>query len=183
MIRQRSLASRPATVITAPAAGGPGASLSVLQRNEQAKSPRGARLEAVVTEVEPRPGESALDALSNAAVSASDPKNKQQARDQLVRFLTRQGPNEIKQRLKDDRPEVRRAAARAVGLKGLRFGDELIGLLRDENADVRLAARQALARLARGEDFGPDVNAGEAERDQAIRLWRAWWAKQGGRGP
>src|SRR5262249_26522250 len=105
----------------------------------------------------------------------------QLAQQLLRKHLARQPAAELKARLKDDQAEVRAAAARLVGSKGLRFGAELIDLLGDGEEGVRQAARPALVQLGRGADFGPTADAGDTERAEAVRQWRAWWEKQGGK--
>ena len=76
---------------------------------------------------------------------------------------------------------MRVAAARAIGTKGLHYERELIDLLAEQSADLRQAARQALIRLSRGIDFGPERSANEIERATALRMWREWLAKQDSR--
>lgn len=111
-----------------------------------AASERGAKLKQVLTELEQRKGETVLPALAGAM--ASEEKDVQQlARDLLVRNLCRQTPEVVRSKLKDPTSAIRAAAAQAVGIKGWRFGDELIALLDDPEADVRQAARQALMKL------------------------------------
>jgi hypothetical protein len=76
---------------------------------------------------------------------------------------------------------VRAAAARTAGARKLRFGAELIDLLSDSEESVRQAARQALVQLSRGQDHGPRTDATEEELSTAVRNWRAWWDRQGGK--
>ena len=40
---------------------------------------------------------------------------------------------------------------------------------------MQQAARQALVKLAKGTDYGPDKNASDNERAAAIKQWQAWW--------
>jgi hypothetical protein len=54
---------------------------------------------------------------------------------------------------------------------------ELIPLLDDDEGTVIAAARAALKALT-GEDFGPGRDAGPTERAEAVKKWKAWWAKQ-----
>lgn len=145
-----------------------------------ASDERGPRLKQVLTELEQRQGDDAIAALGVAATSY-EADVQQLARDLLVRHLTRQSQAIVKDKLKDDRAEVRAAAAAVAGSKGLRLGGELIDLLSDDNGRVRESAQQALVKLARGSDFGPKSNASKTERDEAVKKWRDWWMKQGGR--
>lgn len=156
-------------------------SMSVAELAEAAGSERGERLRAVLTELEKRSGAAVVAALGTAAGITYDTEAQQLARELLVRHLSRQPGTFVKDRLKDEKPEVRAAAAKVIGNKGWRLGAELIAALEDPDAEVRQAARQALVQLNRGTDFGPERDASEADRAEAIRKWKAWWAKQGGR--
>jgi hypothetical protein len=152
-------------------------SMSVAALAQAASNERGPRLKAVLMELEQRQGDEVIAALGTAATSY-EAEIQQLARDLLLRHLSRQTNTVLKDKLKDDRAEVRAAAASIVGSKGLRLGSELIDLLADENARVRDAAHLALVRLNRGVDFGPKASASETEREAAIKKWREWWAKQ-----
>jgi hypothetical protein len=154
--------------------------LTVTELAEAAGREGGPVLRSILVELEKRQGEEVIATLGSAAGSY-DGEMQQLARDLLGRHLSRQGAAVLKDKLKDDRKEVRAAAARVVGTRGLRLGGELIDLLTDAEADVREVAHQALVRLSRGTDFGPARDAAEAERAEAARQWRGWWAKQGGR--
>jgi hypothetical protein len=74
---------------------------------------------------------------------------------------------DLKEQLKNDEAAVRLAVVEQVAARKLRFGAELIGLLKDNDPEVRRAAHQALVRLADGQDFGTT----------AVERWRAWWEK------
>ena len=155
-------------------------SKSLAQLVEAAGSERGPRLKTVLVELEQRKGDQVLGTLS-AATGSYETDVQQLARSLLVRHLARQSAAVLKEKLKDDRPAVRAAAARAVGASGLRWGSELIELLDDSDADVQQAARQALVQLARGADHGPQAGASATERAEAARRWTAWWARQTGK--
>src|SRR5262249_9631273 len=73
---------------------------------EAAGSERGTRLRQVLIELGQRQGNDAINALGVAATSYED-DTKRLARDLLVKNLGRQGPTVIKDKLKDDRAEVR----------------------------------------------------------------------------
>jgi hypothetical protein len=156
----------------------PPRSMSVGELAAAAGSERGPRLEMILAELGRRPGDKAVEALG-AAASSYDGKVRQAAREALAANLGRQSAAALKRRLKDDRAEVRLAAVRTVSSRGLRFGAELIELLTDQEAEVAQAARQALVRLSRGQDFGPAAGASEEDSAAAVRRWRGWWAKQG----
>jgi hypothetical protein len=162
----------------AAATGKPPRSMTVAELAQAAGCERGPRLKLVLTELEKRKGPQILEALG-AAAGTYEKDIQQHARGLLDKHLARQTPAVVKAKLTDDRAEVRAAAARAVAARGLRYGSELIELLTDSDKGVRQAARQALVRLSRGQDFGPEPGASEKEVSAAVQMWRAWWAKQG----
>jgi hypothetical protein len=145
-----------------------------------AGSERGPRLRTVLTELEGRKGQAVLEGLSVAAASY-DRDTQKLGRDLLDRHLGRLAAAAVKDKLKDDLPEVRRAAVRVLATRHPGLAQELIALLADDNAGVRAEARQALVRLSKGQDFGPPADASVAQREEAQRQWRAWWARQGPR--
>jgi hypothetical protein len=103
---------------------------------------------------------------------------KAKARDALARRLTRMSAETLKDKLKDDNLEIRRAAALACALKKAKAHiPHLIALLEDPELPVALAAHQALKDLS-GEDFGPEADATRAERKEAVAQWKAWWKKR-----
>jgi HEAT repeat protein len=95
----------------------------------------------------------------------------------LSKNLQRQPNDVLKSLLKHERTEVRIAVAQVIGSKKLRWGDELIGLLRDSEDDVRQAGRKALVQIS-GIDHGPDADATFTEREAALERWRDWWSRQ-----
>jgi hypothetical protein len=149
-------------------------SMSMSDLEKAAAKERGDRLQKVLTEVERRQGYQAPDILGKAAAGA-DPEGRKLAKVLLVNHAEKQSPSQLKMLLKHDNAEVRAAAARTVGSKELRYGDELIALLGDDNAGVREAARGALVRLSDCMDFGPEPNASVGNRNAAVQRWRQWW--------
>jgi HEAT repeat protein len=122
-----------------------------------------------------------IAALGSAAGASYEKDIQKLSRDLLARHLSRQKEPVLKDKLQDDRAEVRSAAARVVGEKKLRLGEELIGLLADDDSSVRDAAHQALVRLNQGTDLGPKAKADEKDRSEAVRKWREWWAARNGK--
>jgi hypothetical protein len=178
----RNTAAAPrSAVVRTEAEQKPLRTMTVDELAEAAGRERGSRLKQVLLELEKRRGDGVVSALGSAAATVSDEELKQQAREILARYLGRQSPAVVKEKLADDRAEVRAAAARVAAAKGLRFGSELIGLLEDPEPRVRQAAREALVRLARGPDFGPEPDAADDARAEAVRRWRDWWVRQGSR--
>jgi hypothetical protein len=155
--------------------------MSVAELATASGTDRGARLKGVLAELGKRDGDEAIGALGSAAAASYDEEIQKLAREQLYRNLSRQKEAVIKEKLKDDRVEVRVAAARVAGEKKLRLGDGLIDLLADDEPRVRDAAHAALIRLNNGSDLGPKAKADERERSDAARKWREWWAAQKGK--
>ena len=81
----------------------------------------------------------------------------------LAQNLARQTPAFVKEKLKDDKAEVRLAAARVAVLRNLPVVNELIDQLADDNDGVRDFAHQTLVRVARGADYGPKKSADKEE--------------------
>jgi hypothetical protein len=151
--------------------------MTVAELAAAAGSDRGPRLRQVLSELERRQGEKVVDALSGAAASY-EKDVRELARGLLARHLTRQSAAALKARLKDERAEVRAAAAQAVAAKGLPLGAELIDLLNDSQEEVRQGARQALVRLSRGQDHGPEAGASAEAVASSVARWRQWWSSR-----
>ncbi len=152
-------------------------SMSVAELAAAAGSDRGPRLRQVLTELARRQGEQVVSALAGAAASY-DKEVRRLAGGLLAQNLARQGAAALKSRLKDERSEVRLAAAQAVGAQGLPLGAELIALLSDSDQEVSQAARQALVRLSRGQDHGPEPGASAEAVGSAVRRWQEWWTSR-----
>ncbi|MBY0525982.1 MAG: hypothetical protein K2R98_21490 [Gemmataceae bacterium] len=155
--------------------------MTTAELSQAATTERGSKLKDILTELEKRPGDLAIAALGTASGTGYDAEIQQLARDLLAKNLSRQTTATLKDKLKDERPGVRVATALVIGDKGIKMGGELIELLNDKEADVQQAARKALTTLAKGTDYGPERDAKDAERAEAIKQWRAWWAKQNSR--
>jgi HEAT repeat protein len=98
-----------------------------------------------------------------------------QARDALAERLTRLKETTLHDKLRDDNAEVRRAAARACGMKKAEaFLPNLIAMLYDSDPDVVQAARGSLKTLT-DRDEGPDPGATPEQRRAAQEAWRVWW--------
>jgi hypothetical protein len=104
--------------------------------------------------------------------------NKSKARDALAERLTRMTADTLRAQLKDDDPEIRRAAALACAMKDDKSHvPDLIPLLDDAEPLVGRAAHAALKSLS-NQDYGPAKDAPSKDRAQAIDAWKDWWAKQ-----
>jgi hypothetical protein len=84
----------------------------------------------------------------------------------------------LKDKMKASDLETRWMAIQVVGTKRLPFQQELIARLSDRSYAVRQAARKALIRISRGNDFGPGPKAKERETAAAIHKWETWWSLQ-----
>jgi hypothetical protein len=104
---------------------------------------------------------------------------KKKAREALAERMARMTTATLETRMKDDDPEMRRAAALACAMKEeMEHVPRLIELLDDPEMGVTRAAYAALKSLS-NKDFGPAKDAGRAERDKAIAAWKAWWKEKG----
>ena len=102
---------------------------------------------------------------------------KTKARTALAERLTRMTNHTLKDKLQDDDPEVRRAAALACALKEEKsFVPDLIRLLDDQESLVQRAAHAALKRLT-NQDYGPAADASQAAKAQAVTRWKDWWSR------
>ncbi len=144
---------------------------------EGVSTEKGPRLKEYLTELESRKGPDVLQGLA-LGVANSEQEMRQFSRDLLDRHLGRQKADDVKEKLKDEQPEVRKAATRVVSAKVPGLAGDVIDLLTDDEADVRQAAREALVKLGKGEDYGPDEKATKEQREEAQAKWREWWKKQ-----
>jgi hypothetical protein len=171
----------PATTATDLASKSPGA-MTVAELTEVVTSDRGSRFKDALAELAQRRGDDALEALASAAANLAESEPKAMAHEQLVKAMTRLSLSALKTKLKDDSVELRATAAEVAGNRGfLSTASLLIELLNDEEARVREAAHQALVKLNKGTDLGPDATASDAERSAAVKKWRDWLPRQGGR--
>ena len=103
---------------------------------------------------------------------------RRQLREALAERMTRMTEETLGRYLEDEDAEVRRAAALGLAMKECKAHVRgLIGLLLDPEPSVQRAAHAALCSLS-GEDFGPRVNATEAEKLHAAGRWRKWWSER-----
>jgi hypothetical protein len=151
--------------------------MSLAELEKAAARERGETLHKVLTEVEKRPSPQTPAILGKAA-SGADPEASKLARVLLLKHAEKQSPTQLKALLKHASAEVRAAAARTIGVKGLRYGDELISLVQDDESLVHQAARAALVQLSGGMDFGPTPNASFGDGATAAQKWRKWWQEE-----
>lgn len=98
--------------------------------------------------------------------------------DGLLRELSKEEPVVIANRLLDPDPMMRWLAVQVGGKKRMPIEHDLIRLLADPHPLVRQAAHQALYRLSRGTDFGPDAKATAKQVASSQVAWREWLAIQ-----
>jgi hypothetical protein len=155
--------------------------MSISQLAEEAGKERGPRLKQVLLELSTRPGDEPLAVLGTAA-AGYERDVQLYARNLLVQMLTRQKPEVVKQKLKDEKGEVRLAAVRVANTRNLRVVPELIELIDDDEQSVREQAQVALIRISGGRNFGPARGASKEDRQKAAEKWRVWWSRQQGQG-
>jgi uncharacterized protein (TIGR03067 family) len=115
-----------------------------------------------------------------AAIAQLGGAAKTKARDALAQRLTRMTASTLRDKLQDESPEIRRAAALACAMKeDQQHVKDLIPLLGDSESLVSRAARVALKTLTT-QDFGPQADASPTERAKAIAQWKDWLAKRTG---
>lgn len=148
----------------------------LLKAIDREKDP--ARLKELLAALEKRPAAGAVAMLGRLAAAADDSDTRTLAFDHLTRNLTRQPVDTVRELLKDEQPQVRAAAALVAGDRSLRCAAELVGLLADQESEVRQSARKALMQLT-GQDFGPEVFSTPAEQAEAVKKWREWLKKSG----
>jgi hypothetical protein len=117
------------------------------------------------------------------ALAAAIPKLtgpvKAKAREALAGRLARMTAATLRDKLKDEDLEVRRATALACAMKEEReHVPRLIELLEDPEVPVARAAHAALKSLT-NQDFGPAADASRADVKKAVAAWTAWWNRQG----
>jgi hypothetical protein len=122
-------------------------------------------------------GSAYTDALASAARKlAGEPQR--EAREALARRLTRMTPATLRDMLKDEDRELRRAAALACGAKEAKDCiPDLIEVLRDSDEMVTQAAHASLRSIT-SQDFGPARDAASVEKLKAVLAWRNWLKTQ-----
>jgi len=164
----------------------PGLELAALSSEAAANETEGSQLAAALVQADPerRPGLLAkyrdskgvhfTEALALASARESG-EARRQLREALAERMARMTEKTLGQYLEDEDAEIRRAAALALAMRDSKAHlRPLIGLLLDPQPSVERAAHAALCSLS-GQDFGPRVNAAEAEKMAAASRWRKWW--------
>lgn len=137
----------------------------------------GSEREQLLKQLRDKKGGVYTSALS-LAIPLLDGQEKREARRALEDRLGRMTEATLKKYLEFDNAEIRRAASLAVANRDLKkLTADVINLLADPETDVVRAASASLQAMT-GKDFGPKSGASDAEREQAIKDWRAWWSTQ-----
>jgi hypothetical protein len=138
---------------------------------------KGERRSALLKELRDSKGPEFTEALADV-IGRLDVEERRQAREALADRLTRMKPATLRNYLKDEDVEIRRAAALAVAQKdAMTLVPDLIKLLSDPESLVERAAHAALKAMA-GKDLGPRAGADRSERAKAIAAWQLWWQKK-----
>ena len=168
---------KPENPKTAPPAGGEADAARMAQELIQANP---AKQERLLDNLRENKGAEYTQALVKA-IPKLDGDIKKKARDALAERMSRMTSATIRDRLKDDDAELRRAAALAAAMKeDTTHVPRLIDLLDDPDNHVSRAAYAALKSLS-GKDFGPAKDATRAERAEATAAWKTWWKAKNGK--
>jgi hypothetical protein len=147
--------------------------------DELVKADAGGR-EQALRKLRDSKGAAYTDALAHA-IPRLEGEARGKARDALADRMARMTAATLKDKLNDDDPEVRRAAALASAIKDEKgHVPRLIEMLEDPEEVVPPAAHAALKSLTR-QDFGPAKGASRADVAGAVAAWKEWWDKNGGR--
>jgi HEAT repeat protein len=139
---------------------------------------RGERQTELLTKLRDTQGQASTDALV-IVIGQTNGDARKSARKALAERLAKDGPDKLTAYLEDREVEIRRAAALACALCNSKAHvSQLIALLGDREQLVSRAAWAALKNLT-NQDFGPALDATDADKDKAIKAWQAWWAKNG----
>jgi hypothetical protein len=82
----------------------------------------------------------------------------------------------LRAKLSDPDPEIRAAAALAIGYKGCPLYKDLAAVLRDRSLLAATNAHSVLVKML-GVDHGPAAGAGGAEWYTASKAWEEWIEK------
>jgi hypothetical protein len=135
----------------------------------------------LIAKLKDSPGPVHTEALAQAAAQLSGTM-RTQARDALAERLSRMKNTTLRDYLKDNGAEIRRASAVAAAMKDDKsLIPSIIPLLEDAERSVELAAHVALKTLS-GVDLGPANSATASEKAEAVTRWKEWWEKRAGNG-
>jgi HEAT repeat protein len=137
-----------------------------------------ARQMALIVEYRDKKGVVYSEALARA-IQKLHGNSLVRAREALAERLTRMTAATLRNKLQEDRAEIRRAAIIACADKGEKaLIPDLIGLLKDPDSAIVQLAHRSLKTLT-SKDFGPNPNASDEETSLAVVAWKVWWQEQG----
>lgn len=138
---------------------------------------KGAEQARLLEKLRDEKGAAYTSALVDAIPKLSKDMQKS-ARDALAERMSRMKPEFIQDRLQNENPELRRAAAIAVYMRDLNdLIPDVIPLLADKDELVWRGARLVLTKMT-GKDFGPPPQATDEEKKTAVAAWKAWYKEQ-----
>jgi hypothetical protein len=141
---------------------------------------RGQRQVELLAQLRDGKGNTYTQALADA-IPKLNATIKDKAREALAERLARMTSATLGSKLEEADPEVRRAAALAVYMRGDKTNvPKLIDLLGDPEPMIVQASLASLKGLS-GKDFGPTPDARRDEVTRAVAAWKSWWAQQGGK--
>jgi len=107
-----------------------------------------------------------------------DESGRREVRVALAERFTRLKDATLRDYLRDEESEIRRAAALAAAARESRaLIPDLIERINDSEELVRRAAQTSLKELT-GKDFGPGPGSTMTETSKAYQAWLSWWKKQ-----
>jgi HEAT repeat protein len=133
----------------------------------------GQRQKKVLKEYVATSGVEYTQAIAHAIPRLSGDARKE-AREGLADRLSDRKDTTLLRYLEDDDPEIRRAAALALGMRDSKETVAVVAkLLLDPDPSVVRATCASLRSLT-GEDYGPPPNATEEEKQDALKKYQAW---------
>lgn len=136
---------------------------------------KGTSLVQILEEIAGRKGSEYTEALADAIARVSEDM-KPAVRGLLANRLTRMTQETLRAKLSDPNPEIRAAAALAIGYKGCPLYKDLAAVLRDRSLLAATNAHSVLVKML-GVDHGPAAGASGAEWYTASKAWEEWIEK------
>lgn len=166
--------NKPATPVS------PASPKDAVELSKELIAAKDANLEGILDQFRKAKGTEYTERLAGAIPSLGG-ESKKKARQALADRLVPMTSETLKDKLSDNNPEIRRAAAIASGMKEDRSQiPQLIELLQDREALVNRAALASLKSLT-GQDFGPAKGAEADEVVKAVSAWRIWYKENVGK--
>jgi hypothetical protein len=133
----------------------------------------GQQRETLIRQYQETKGGQYTAALATAAAQLTG-DDRRDVRAALAERMARMTEATLGRYLEDDSAEVRRAAALGVAMRDSKSHlPRMIDMLDDPDPAVVRAVVAALRSLS-GKDFGPQLNATQEEREEAVAKWKDW---------